>query len=285
MVEFTIIIVAYKNLDILIKCINSIYKYNDIGEKLELIVVDNSPDNEVYDYISKEYSNVRIIKNENNGFGAGNNFGARDASGKYLLFLNPDTILIEPIFKYTIEKFENNPDIALFGMKLRDIELKSNLSFFFLNESGFFKGQILKLFNKLDIFIPNKMFISGANMFMRRTEFIDYGMFDENMFMYNEEKDLTRRIIQNNKSNAYLKSKSIIHLEGKSSASNINSFKIRIKSLKYYCFKYNISFTDSLLREYNYLKKKKFFSKVLGRKVDFINEQIDFLKEEMKIVE
>ena len=81
---FSVIIVSYKKLDILIDCLDSIYKYNDIGDKLEIIVVDNSPEDNIYNYIKSNYNDVRILKSENKGFGAGNNLGAKIARGEYL---------------------------------------------------------------------------------------------------------------------------------------------------------------------------------------------------------
>ena len=113
----SVIIVSYKKIEVLRDCLNSIKQYNDIGEDLEVIVSDNSPDDILYETIKKEYDWIKIIKNENKGFGAGNNRGYEIATGKYLLFLNPDTILIEPIFKFTVEQFEQDKDLALFGVQ------------------------------------------------------------------------------------------------------------------------------------------------------------------------
>lgn len=94
-VELSVIIVAYKNKDILTDCIDSIMENNDDPDKVEIIIVDNSPDYELYDYISSKYPQLLMIKSDNRGFGAGNNTGVKNSRGQYLLFLNPDTILIE----------------------------------------------------------------------------------------------------------------------------------------------------------------------------------------------
>ncbi|HOA82310.1 MAG TPA: glycosyltransferase family 2 protein, partial [Defluviitaleaceae bacterium] len=191
---FSVIIVSYKKLNILIDCLDSIYKYNDIGDKLEIIVVDNSPEDSIYSYIKSNYNNVIILKSENRGFGAANNLGARIARGKYLLFLNPDTILIEPIFQFAIKKFEENNNLAWFGIKLLDKNFKKSFSFAFINEDSFFQQLLSILFRKLDLFIDGKMFIAGADIFIRKKVFFDIGMFDENIFMYAEEADLAIRI-------------------------------------------------------------------------------------------
>ena len=150
---FSVVIVSYKKLDILIECIESIYKFNDIGELLEIIIVDNSPKKDIYNYLIEKYPEIIIIKNENKGFGQANNVGALRASGEYLLFLNPDTILIEPIFKFAINKFENNKELALFGVKLVDENLNDNISFYYIDKYGVIYNQLLKYRNKKNKFI------------------------------------------------------------------------------------------------------------------------------------
>ena len=110
----SIIIVSHKNLEVLRNCLDSIYLYNDIGECLEIIVVDNSPEDNIYHYIKNNYSDIMILRMDNKGFGAANNLGAKIAKGEYLLFLNPDTILIEPIFKFAINQFEKDDKLSMF---------------------------------------------------------------------------------------------------------------------------------------------------------------------------
>ena len=151
-IEFSIVIVSYNNLEIVVDCLDSIYKFNDIGGRLEIIVVDNSPEDNIYNYCKENYKEIKVIKNTNNGFGEGNNRGASISTGKYLLFLNPDTQLIEPIFQFSIEQFEKNDDLGLFGLKLIDINFMNNMSYFFLDRHGFINGQIIKMLNFLNIY-------------------------------------------------------------------------------------------------------------------------------------
>ena len=118
MAILSVIIVSYNEVDLLSDCLKSIEKFNDIGEELEVIVSDNSSSKNVVNMISYKYPVVKFIHNEKNGgFGYGNNRGVEIATGKYLLFLNPDTLLIEPIFRYAISKFEGNEKLVSFGFK------------------------------------------------------------------------------------------------------------------------------------------------------------------------
>ena len=84
----SVIIVAYRNIALLRDCIDSIYRFNDIGDELEVVVSDNSPDMELYNEIATDYPSVKLVKNDNIGFGAGNNRGYEASSGKYLFFFN-----------------------------------------------------------------------------------------------------------------------------------------------------------------------------------------------------
>lgn len=279
-IKFSVIIISYKNLQVLTDCLDSLYKFNDIGDKLEIIIIDNSPNEFLYEHIKIHYGKVKIFKNSNKGFGEANNIGAKKAKGEYLLFLNPDTILVEPIFDFAIEKFEMQKKLALFGLKLIDINKKRNMSFYFIYKTGFIYSQLTKLFNKLDLFIDGKMFISGADIFIRKNVFINSGMFDENIFMYNEEADLTRRIKRNGWNTEYYSTKSIIHLEGKSSSDNESSLKMRLVSSQYYCEKYNLNFEDSLKRNIRYDYMKYLVYKFLdNKKSEIYKKNISIFKE------
>ena len=226
---------------------------------------------------------MRILKSENKGFGAGNNLGAKIANGEYLLFLNPDTILIEPIFQFAIKKFEENNNLALFGIKLLDKNFKRNRSFAFLDGAGFFWGRIIKLFNKMDFFIDGKMYIVGADIFIRKKIFFDIGMFDENIFMYREEADLARRIKAINYKTKYFKDKSLIHLGGGTGTDKSFAIREGLRSTKYYCKKYNIDFDKKVLRQIRYQKFKYFIYRILKKeKCKEIKNHIEILKEYYK---
>lgn len=265
-IKISIVIVSFNNLKVLRDCINSIYKFNDIGENLEVIVIDNSTDNEIYKYIKNKYDDIVIINNDNKGFGEGNNVGSKISKGEYLIFLNPDTVLIEPIFKFAINKFEKNSNLSIFGVKLLDENFKSNMSYYFIDKHSFFSGQIIRLLNKLNIFISHSMFISGANMFVRKTDFIKAGMFDENIFMYYEESDIIKRLKLIGGEINYFKEKQIIHLEGKTVENIEFAIRRRLDSAKYYCDKYNLDFNKQIQNEIKYNKIKYLIYKTIRDK-------------------
>lgn len=245
--KLSVIIVAFENTSILTNCLQSIEKYNDIGDELEIIISDNSLSNDVNMMISQFFPQCKYIKNGNIGFGAANNRGVQISSGKYILFLNPDTILIEPIFNFAIQKFELNQKLCFFGIKLKSINLKNNYSYFFTDKYSFFWNILLNFLMICNLFFRSKMYISGADIFIKKETFYKAGMFDENLFMYFEEPDLTKRVfIQCNSLPAYFSEKSIVHLEGGTQIQNLKATKIRfsrfLNSYEYYCKKWNIDF-------------------------------------------
>ncbi len=247
MVQLSIIIVSFNQIQILCNCLDSIKRYNDIGDNLEIIVSDNSPDNNLFNFIHEHYNWVKLVKNDNIGFGAGNNRGYEVSSGEFLLFLNPDTVLVEPIFDFAIKKFNENPNLSLFGLRLVDKDLSNNTSFAVIDSyktlASAFKAR--KAIKRL-AFKDDNMLIIGADLFIRRKSFEEAGKFDENIFMYREEEDLIKRIklYSSAKKIAFYPEKTIIHLEGgteETSQSNLYNKLLRENiTEKYYTTKWGL---------------------------------------------
>lgn len=264
----SVIIVTYKNIDIVRNCLNSIKKFNDIGDHLEVIVSDNSEDYSLFNAINKEYGWVKVIKNKNEGFGAGNNRGYEISSGRYLLFLNPDTILVEPIFEFVVQRFEEDEELALFGVQLLDVNMNRNCSFYLLDKYSVFSTLYEKFCRYIGHYSDCKMFISGANLFVRRSSFEEAGCFDENIFMYLEESDLIKRIKLYSiaKKTKFFSNKKIIHLEGGTEEHNerlLNMHKRLIQTEFYYSKKWNLG--DRTLKErYRYIRFKYLIYKLCG---------------------
>lgn len=271
MKKLSIIIVSYNNYEQLKECIKSIYSNNDIGEFLEIIISDNSPNDYVINSVRNDFPDVKTIKNDNIGFGAGNNKGYEISEGEFLLFLNPDTILIEPVCQYAINKFDEDNSLAAFGINLVNKKLMKNDSYFLMDENRLIYLILFKLLRKADIYIDNIMYISGADIFIRRNCFEEAGMFDENIFMYYEEPDLIKRIKINCKTNriAYFKEKKIIHLEGGTESKDmsvlVNKISRNLQTYKYYCKKWNIDFYKNINRLKKYEKIKYIFYKAIHK--------------------
>lgn len=266
----SIIIVSYNCLDMLKQCIASIEKYNDIGERLEVIVVDNSSDSEIEEWSRQCTQKIQFIINENKGFGQANNVGAAMATGEILLFLNPDTELVEPVFGYVLSRFKKDEKLGMLGLKLRNRQKTYTPSMSMRFHYGFLKGTVNTILTRLDIFLPSIMCTSGADIFIRHELFDEVGRFDENLFMYCEEPDLTNRVNKAGMKNAYDKSKTILHHEAGTSEGMSKRYRQRTEAYRYYCKKYGIDFEKQQNKENVYCKLKARLFRLAGK-----NEKAD----------
>ena len=105
--NLTIIIVTIKSHKVIDKCLNS------LDPEIKKIVVENSSDQKIKEYLEKKYENVECYTTgENLGMGAGNNFGIKKSKTNYVMILNPDTILQNDTLT-EIFKISNNLDFAI----------------------------------------------------------------------------------------------------------------------------------------------------------------------------
>lgn len=283
--KISIIIVAFNNHKVLVDCIASINSYNDLGDNIEIIVVDNSDENNRVGKYIENISDVELkyIPSTNRGFGYGNNVGARVAHGELLLFLNPDTLLVEPVLKYMYDLFKSDQKVQMAGVKLLQQNKEYGFSFFFNYNTSYFNNLILRFVNKYDIFIENKMFTSGANIFIRKDTFKKCGMFDENIFMYCEEFDIWNRIINlyPEAKKVYCKNKHIIHLEGKTTTDSLFRVKQEMQSYIYIGKKYGLDYKKKVFFERNHYRlKRNIFKLVSKEKYNRLNKIVSCIDTE-----
>ena len=234
--ELSIIIVNFNSKQLLENCINSLQKAIQNIEA-EIIIVDNNSTDDSWEYIkSLRLTGYSFKMNDNFGFAKACNGGFGVSHGKYILFLNPDTIVPEKSLEDCISFFESHPDAGGVGVRMIDIQNK------FLKESK--RGlptpasSFYKLFGLSAIFPKAKTFskyyeghlpenennpvevLSGACMMIRREVFEKINGFDERFFMYGEDIDLSIRIIQAGYKNYYLGTITVTHLKGGSTTYN-----------------------------------------------------------------
>jgi len=116
--DLSIIIVNYNVKEFLQNLLHSIDKASS-GISKEIIIIDNASDDGSVEFIRNKYPLVNLIINkENLGFGKANNQALKIAKGKYILLINPDTIVSEDTIDLMIKFFENNQDAGLAGCKI-----------------------------------------------------------------------------------------------------------------------------------------------------------------------
>jgi GT2 family glycosyltransferase len=259
--RISVIIVTYNSQLYIRKCLDSVFKYNDVGALLEVIVVDNSVQeisDELLEIIQEYYpGQVKFIKNDKNGgYGQGNNLGIKHSQGEYIVIMNPDIILTESLFKDAIQRFERNSRMGIIGYKQIG---GLDLSFYFRQE---FYLPILttllnKICNKIRWFNQKYMFLSGAFFFTTKKSFQKIGNFDETLFLYCEESDVANRFLKAGFSMQFNNSKSYLHqIDGREQMSP-PGFKYFLDSVLYYLDKFSFSKRKYLYKLIIDLKFKK----------------------------
>ena len=216
----SVIIVTYNSDKHIYDCLDSIFKYNDIGEALEVIIVDNQSENfpKTKEELKKRYNGRLIIleNDRNGGYGQGNNVGIRAASAPIVLIMNPDVRLLEPIFKNALDAFRN-PKVVQYGVRALNKDGK-NYNSIGISEQihPFVRLPLHSICNKTGWFFQKYMYLIGACFFIRKSSFEEVGLFDERIFMYGEEDDIHYRLLKKNKQYKFIfdSSHSYTHLHG-----------------------------------------------------------------------
>lgn len=199
----------------------------------QVIVIDNNSGDNSLAYLQPVFPAFTFVANpENIGFGRACNQGLAMATGEFVLFLNPDTLVPEDCFRECISFFNNHPGAGALGVKMIDG------SGHFLKESKRSypspPTSLFKLFGLSRLFPRSKIFsryhlgnldenkdhqvdvLAGAFLMTRKKVLDEIGGFDEVFFMYGEDVDLSYRIQQAGYKNYYFAETQIIHFKGES---------------------------------------------------------------------
>lgn len=269
MKKISLIIVAYRNGEVLKRNLECIRRYNDIGDDLEVIIVDNgSEENTIKGYIAETgIDNCIYINNSNQGYGAGNNLGVLLSEGEILGFINPDIYMFEPVLSRIYDRFMSDEKLATLGCKLYFEDMRPSRSFTFEYEDSLIKKWQNRSRNKRDDFHPDEMFTSGADLFIRKDLFYQAGKFDENYFMYYEEADLKNRLRRYDPDLKYVYDKDLgfIHLGGSEVFDDFRFRKLN-ESAIYYGKKWNLDYKKKIKYEYDSHKLKRFVYRLINKK-------------------
>ena len=236
--DVSIIIVNYNTLEYIKKCIESIIdRTTDI--EYEIIVIDNASTDG-----SKEFfvcdQRIKYQYNEINlGFGLANNEGIKIATGRNILLLNPDTLLLNNAIKILSDFIDENPHIGCCGGNLYNDDMKPIHSYSMLLPSYIWElnlicaGLVEKViwgknaqFNSSNK--PKKVgYICGADMMIKCNVLKQVGMFSDKFFLYYEDTELSYRIKKAGYKIYSVPNAKIQHLVGKSmGGKNFNSKRI-----------------------------------------------------------
>lgn len=237
-IDVSICIVNWNTKELLRDCLNSI-KERTAGLTCEIIIVDNDSRDESVQMVKSDYPECLIVeRKENLGFARGNNEAVKNASGKYIFYLNPDTELITNAIYGMFIFLEKNADFGAVGCKLvtSDGEIQFTCARTF--PTPFNQFSLLAMLNRL---FPRSRQLSTVEMeywdhtdsreidclsgacIMARKHIIDgLNGFDDAFFMYAEDVDLCYRIRSEGWKIYYLAEERIFHHEGASSKKKAN---------------------------------------------------------------
>jgi GT2 family glycosyltransferase len=185
--KVSIIIVNYNGKELLQKCLDSLLKVN--YDNFEIILVDNNSTDGTVEFITKNYPSLIIIKlDSNKGFAEPNNVAAKISKGKYLLFLNNDTVVTPNFISEMVKVMETDKKIAV----CQSLLLKPDGS---VDSSGDFIDHLGVVYNsktKIDE-IREVSSAKGASMLVRSDIFEKLDGFDQKFFITFEDVDLCWR--------------------------------------------------------------------------------------------
>lgn len=204
----SVIIVSYNTVSLTRACLDSLQ--SAYSEK-EIIVVDNASTDNSVEEIKKQFPEVKLIVNsQNRGFGTANNQALKQCSGRYVIFLNPDTKVKQETLQNAVAFMDANKHIGLAGAKILnpDGTIQESISYrypgekFTSDETGNLRGKIAC--------------ILGAFMIARMELIKDIGGFDEDFFLYGEDQDLAWRVREKGFSIGYIENAEVFHWGGQS---------------------------------------------------------------------
>lgn len=227
--DVSIVIVTWNTCDLLKACLRSIFEETR-SLSFEVIVVDNGSHDGTAEMVRTEFPLVKLIQNsDDRGYAAANNQGIRISEGRYVLVLNPDTVILDRAIERCVEYAEAHKDVGIVGCQVYQNDREIQLTGFafhsawnlFLTLSG-----LSQAFPKSNVFGAPELgwwardderdldVISGMFMLIRREALDQVGLLDEAYFLYAEEADLCFRFARAGWRRVFTPSARIIHVGG-----------------------------------------------------------------------
>ncbi len=263
--DLSIIIVNWNVRDLLRACLESIERGRG-NLDVEVIVVDSASSDGSVAMLTADFPWVTLVAcSENVGFPKGNNLGIAKANGRYILLLNPDTVVLDNALTVMLSYLQSHPDVGIVGAQLlnADGSVQSSRRRFPTLATAFFESTWLESLAPAALLaryyardLPDDQtadvdWVTGACMMAPRTAVAAIGGLDEAYFMYSEELDWCRRFKDADWRVVYLPAAQIVHYVGKSSEQAVVARHINFQRAKLRYFrKYHSRLAAGLLRSF-----------------------------------
>ena len=190
--NLTFIIVTFKSEHIIHECIESLPKNS------EIILIDNSNNNDMKNDLEKKYNKIRVIVQKNEGMGSANNKGIKLCKTDYAFVINPDVKFYKNTIQALIDFSSKNIDYAVIA------PISDNLRY------PNYKITSKNVLESADDHLSVDS-VDGFAMLINKNKFKDNIYFDENFFLYLENDDLCLRIKKENHNIFIIKNSQINH--------------------------------------------------------------------------
>jgi GT2 family glycosyltransferase len=208
MKSVSIVIVTWNCKKYLKECLDSLAEQRR-EPQTEIIIVDNASTDGSPELVRDSYPEVTLIRSsENLGFTKGNNVGIRKCSGEYVLLINPDVNVLDGCIHKMLDYMEKNPRIGLLGPRMLGADGKSDRSYMgaptlwnlfcralaldaLFPKSKLFGGFLMFYFDRSRI--AEVDILNGWFWATRREALDEVGLLDENLFMYGDDLDWSKR--------------------------------------------------------------------------------------------
>lgn len=241
--DLSVVVVCFNDREVLLPCLASLEAARS-GLATEVVVVDNASKDGSVSAVRKHFPKVRVVEaGYNAGFTGGNNIGFEHATGRYVLFLNPDTLIDDYAFDAMVERADRDAGIGAVGPMVLNKDRTLQYSCFRSPTVGHFISKALMLhrvpgYRRVagnESRYPESRYsremevdvISGCAMMVRRDLLTRIGAFDDEYFIYFEETDLCERIRRAGYRIVYLPAATIVHLGGQTTVKQQEWFRVQ----------------------------------------------------------
>ena len=230
--ELSVIVLNWNTADETLACLESIYSQVH-RHAIEVIVADNASSDRSREVVPQRFPQATLVAHSTNlGFCAGNNRAVAASSGRYVLFLNSDTVVAKGALDSLVNFADANPDVGIVGPKLLNLDgsLQYSCRRFPNLGAGFFRNTPLGRLLPQNRFTTDYLmsdwdhasvrdvdWVSGAALMIRREALEELGGFDESFYMYCEDVDLCYRAHQASWRVVYFPDAVIYHIIGRAS--------------------------------------------------------------------